>query len=108
VQVRLEVALDFQAPRVRLDERSLEVETIIQQDLLALILPPGMRRDIRASSSNFNLRASSFPPGKPLAHKNRDGQVHNQPKECFPTKSQTLEELQTSTIYNDHNAVWTG
>ena len=103
VQVRLEVALDFQAPRVRLAVRSLEVETTIQQDLLALILPPGMRRDIRASSSNFNLRASSFPPGKLLKHKNRDGQVHDRLKEGFATKAQTLEELQMSTIYNDHS-----
>ena len=47
---------------------------------------------------SFMLRASSFPPGKLLAHKNRDGQAHDQPKDCFQTKAQTLEELKTSSI----------
>ena len=111
MQVRLEALLDFQASS-RLAVRGLEVETIIvQQDLLALILPLGRRRDIRASPSatlRFELRASSFLPGDLLAHKNRDGQAHDQLKECFQRKAQTLEQLQTSMIYNDHNAVWPG
>ena len=51
LQVPLEVAaLDFQAFQVGNSRRGLEVKTVtIQQDLLALILPLGMRRDIRTS-----------------------------------------------------------
>jgi len=54
LQVPLEVAaLDFQAFQVGNSRRGLEVKTItIQRDLLALILPLGMRRDIRTSQLN--------------------------------------------------------
>ena len=81
VQVWLEVLLDFQAAsKVRLAASGLEVETTIQRDLLALILPSGMRRDTRTSASPV-FSCKWFFSGKTAHTKNRDGRARDQLKE---------------------------
>ena len=78
VQVWLEVLLDFQAAsKVRLAASGLEVETTIQRDLLALILPSGMRRDTRTSASPV-FACKCFFSGRTAHTKNRDGRARDQ------------------------------